>query len=482
MLVGTRPVKAYLTMSLGLGVCTVLAMIAKENGILLPLLVGVLEFTLLGRQNPRVAALDKRWATLFLLVPGLIILAYLALHTFRSNFFTPNPPRDFSTYERLLTEFRILFDYLRHWFLPVSSTPGVFQDHFIFSVGFLAPLTTLLSAVFHAVLVWFCIVKRYKWPLLSFAVLFFYASHLLESTVLNLELYFEHRNYLASAFLFLPLLVLLEKKLSRSLFSGVVVTMLAVLGGLTYVTTNVWASYPTIVESAARKVPNSARAQQQFSLLLYNAQRYQESLQVVNEAIARIPGDEQLLIWRATIRCNLGMLTSANFQTMKAAVAPREYDLRALDLYEALVNSVVNGNCAAVSADELSGLFTEMLQVPGNGDPRSAGFSQIRYLMGVVDIHRREVESAMKNFEQSLQSRPGASRAMLMASLMASKEFYDEALELSAGALVTLEGAEDGLLRSAQVSEQDILEFRQKVREESAKMNKGQAQPNESGE
>ncbi len=479
MLVGTKPVKAYLTMSIGLGLCTLLAMIAKENGILLPLLVGVLEFTLLSDKNPRVAPLDRRWAALFLLLPSVIIVLYLANQALRSNFFIPNPPRDFSTYERLLTELRILVDYLQHWFLPQASTPGVFQDHFVASKGFFSPLTTAVSAVFHLLLISVCIVKRHKWPLLSFAVLFFYASHLLESTTLNLELYFEHRNYLATAFLFLPLLVMLQKKTSRPLFSVVVISTLLVLAGLTRLTTTVWASYPSIVESAARKAPNSARAQQQFSLLLYNAGRYQESLQVANEAISRIPGDEQLLIWRGTVRCNLGMLTGKNFQELKERLAPHEYDLRGLALYESLLDSVVSRKCPAVSLDDLRSLFADMLQVPRNANPRSARFSQIAYLMGTVDIHRGDPDSAMINFKRSLQSRPGASRAMLMASLMASKEFYAEAMELSAMALVRLERTENGLLGSVQVSEQDIRDFRKKVQEEVEKTGVDSTQPSE---
>jgi len=476
-LLGTKPVKAYLTMSIGLGLCTFLAMIAKENGILLPLLVGVLEITLLSDRNPRVAALDRRWAALFLLLPSVVIVLYLVNQALRSNFFVPNPPRDFSTYERLLTELRILVDYLQHWFLPQASTPGVFQDHFVASKGFFVPLTTAISAVFHVSLISIGIVKRHKWPLFSFAVLFFYASHLLESTSLNLELYFEHRNYLATAFLLLPLLVMLQKKTSRSLFLVIALSMLFVLAGLTRLTTTVWASYPSIVESAARKAPNSARAQQQFSLLLYNAGRYQESLQVANEAIARIPDDEQLLIWRGTVRCNLGMLTANNFQELREQLAPHEYDLRGLALYEALLDSVVSRKCPAVSLDDLHDLFADMLQVPRNANPRSASFSQITYLMGSVDIHRGKPDSAMSNFRRSLQARPGASRAMLMASLMASKQFYAEAMELSAMALARLERTEEGMLGSAQVSERDIREFRKKVQEEIEQIEVDSIQP-----
>ena len=461
-----RPVKAYVTMSLALGLGTSLAMISKENGVLLPLLVAVLEFTVVASQKQRLAPLNRYWAAVFLLAPSLIVVSYLGKIALTVDFFEVIFPRDFSTYERLLTESRVVADYMKHWVIPESLTAGVFQDYFVISTGFLSPISTALATVFHLLLISVSVVKRHKWPLFSFAVLFFYASHLLESTVVNLELYFEHRNYLGVAFLYLPFIVGLQKRISRPFFTATVLVVLIVLAGFTRYTTTVWQSYPTIVEAVARKVPSSARAQQQYSLLLYNAQQYEESLQIADAAIERIPGDEQLRIWRATIRCNLGMLSAAEFIRMKQVVVTARYDLRALALYETFVNSVVSHNCPAVSLDNLRSLFTEMLQVPVNADSRSPGFSQIAYFIGIVDIHQGNRRSAMSNFLKSLQSRPGASRAMLMASLMATNEFYVEAMELSEIALIELDATHNGLLDSAQVTESDIRDFREKVRDE----------------
>jgi hypothetical protein len=49
-------------------------------------------------------------------------------------------------------------------------------------------------------------IKQYRsWPYLSFGVLFFFLNHLIESSIIPLELVFEHRNYIPSMFLFVPL-------------------------------------------------------------------------------------------------------------------------------------------------------------------------------------------------------------------------------------------------------------------------------------
>ena len=471
-----RPVKAYVTMSLALGICTLLAMISKENGVLLPLLVLVLEFTIFASQEPRVTSLDRRWAALFLWVPSVVIVLYLGYHTSNMRFFEANLPRDFSIYERLLTESRILVDYFRHWFLPELYTSGIFQDHFLKSTGFLSPVSTALSTIFHLFLITLCVVNRRKWPLFSFAILFFYAGHLLESTVLNLELYFEHRNYLSAAFLFLPFVVVLRNKTSKPAFASVMLLLLLVFAGFTRYTAEVWESYAKIAEASAKKAPTSARAQQQYSLILFNGQQYDEALRVTDTAIERIPDDVQLHLWRSIILCNLNSLTDADFESMKRVVASRNYDLRALGLYTALVSSVTQQSCPSISLEELRTLFTEMLGVPLNANPDYPMFSQIKYFLGVVDAHLQEPQRALRNFEESLQARPGAGHAMQMAALMASLEFYDEAMLLSGIALADLSAEDGGLIKRDQINVNDVNEFRQKVQIEIEKLSRSSAE------
>lgn len=459
-LLARTPARAYIVMSLAVGLGTALATISKENGILLPLLILVLEFTIFSGEGRPVRHLNRYWFTLFLLVPSAAVVSYLGLRTLNASFFEQIPWRNFSTYERLLTEPRILVDYLRHWFVPELYTVGVFQDHFVKSTGLLSPITTALSIVLHLLLIAICVLKRRRWPLFAFGVLFFYASHILESTVLDLELYFEHRNYLAAAFLFPPLIVQLQDKVSPALFTTVAILMLLAMAGFTRYTATIWESHAGIVEASAKKAPTSARAQRQFSLLLYNEGRYDEALQVTDTAIERIPDDEQLHVWRSIVLCNLGILTDADFRQMKDKVAVKNFDPRALGLYTTLINSVISQKCPSVSLHSLRGLFTEMLNVPLNADSRSLRFSQIKYFTGIINIHLAEPQAAMRNFEESLQAQPGASQAMQMASLMASSEFYEEAMHLSAIALMHLSDQKRELLTSIDVSERDIMEFR----------------------
>lgn len=464
-LLAANRIKAYLVMSISLGVFTLLSTISKENGLLLPLLIGTLEITVIASQQARLAALNRYWAVVFIVLPTVLIAVYLGEKMFRDDFFTVVPPRDFSIYERLLTQPRILTDYLRHWFVPDLYTVGIFQDHFSKSTGLLSPLTTLLGVVLHLAMIGISIAKRRRWPLFSFAILFFYTSHLLESSVLNLELYFEHRNYLAAALLFVPPVLLLQSKVSRSLFLVVAGAVVLLLAGFTRYTATIWQDYPSIVEAAAQKAPTSARAQMLYATELYNVKRFDESVQVIDKAIEVNPGNQSLKISRSAILCNIGTLGRRDFENTSRDISTIVYDPRSVRIYTLLNSSVAAGKCPDVGAESLRTLYVNMLAVPENGDPASLRFSQIKYFIGFADVHLGEPARAASAFEESLTARPGAGHAMMMAAVMATNEYHDEALYFSAMALEQLGDQDQGLLQGARVNESDIHAFREIVRE-----------------
>ncbi len=461
-----HPRKAYIVMSAAIGVFTLLAMLSKENGILLPVLVGVLELTVVASRGRALPALNRYWAALFIVLPTIVIALYLGRLIAHDSFFDVIPPRDFSVYERLLTQGRILIDYVQNWYLPKLYTTGVFQDHFIKSTGLLSPVTTIVSIVLHAIVIAAAFARRREFPLFAFAALFFYASHLLESTVVNLELYFEHRNYVAVAFLFLPLVELLYRKVNLRAFLLVSIAVLALLGSFTRYSATVWQSLPSMIESSALKAPTSARAQSQFAKLLFVFGRYDEALETIDRAIANIPNDDPLLLVnRLFFLCNRNALDVGDFQASADRIARLSFDSRALKAYDTLASEVVSGSCPNITLDLLESMWLRMLDLPENGDPSSLQFSHIQYLIGFTRTHAGRPVDALDAFQKSLDSRPGASHAMAMAAFMATNEFGEQALVLSERALGQLrrEIADDPKLMRA-VSESDILEFQTTVR------------------
>lgn len=457
--------RAYFMMSSSIVMFTGLATLSKENGILLPLLAGILEVTIVASQRNTAGRLDRSWSIIFLVLPAAIVLVYLGGRVFRGDFFDIVPPRDFSIYERALTQPRILFEYLQNWFIPKLYTTGIFQDHFPKSTGLFAPATTILSLLAHIGVIALAVAKRHRWPLFAFGTLFFYTSHLLESTVVNLELYFEHRNYLGTAFLFLWLLAALHRKISATRFILVCLAITGLLGGFTRYSASVWSSWPNMVEVSARKAPMSERLQAQYSVLLFRAERRAESIDVLNRAIERIPGSNALLrVNRLASLCQMNQLSPAQFDNEAFTLSQLPYDPRLIRAYTALANSVVNRECPTISSAQLTSLFTGMLDVPFNTMPGSIQYSQVQYLIGFAHAYSGRSEDAVAAFNESLSAKPGASHAMLMAAVLASNQFGEEALEFSRIALADLNAASESGVAVAPVSESDIREFQRRVR------------------
>lgn len=458
--------RGYLVMSAAVGVFTLCAMLAKENGILLPILVGVIELTVVASQPGRFPALNRAWAALFIAVPTVVVVAYLGAQLFRGDFLEVVPPRDFSLYERLLTQGRVLAEYLQHWFLPKLYTTGVFQDHFIKSTGLLQPVTTIAGIALHLAALAFAFLKRRQLPLVSLAILFFYASHLLESTTVNLELYFEHRNYLAAALLFLPLVEFLGRKLPARSFVLASVVLIMLVGGFTRYSANVWRSLPSMVELSALKAPTSARAQSQFAKLLFYYQRHDAALAVLDKAIAVIPRDDPLLLTnRLYFLCSTNSLENSDYEAMAERLSRLPFDIQATKPYNQFAQEVVDGRCPNIRVEQVEALFTRMLEVPHNGNASSREYAQIQFLIGYMRMHARRPDAALSAFDASLDAKPEPAHAMMMAELLASAGHRRQALQLAAKARALLDaGAADNPRRVRGISSADIDGFEEQVR------------------
>ena len=188
---GRHDPRAYLKFMAPLAISLILAILSKESGILLLLYIIVIEKTLFSN-----SAGLKNGFLLVLSLPLLALLVYLLADFGR--IMASYDFRPFSMFERLLTQPSVLLVYLKHILLPVYGSFGLFHDDFPISTGLLTPPYTLVS-IAALILVFLAGLRlRRSAPVFSFAVLWFLAGHALEAGFVNLELYFEHRNYLPS--------------------------------------------------------------------------------------------------------------------------------------------------------------------------------------------------------------------------------------------------------------------------------------------
>lgn len=160
-------------------------------------------------RNKASDAYDKRIIYLFLLV--LVLPAALGLAWLVPKVLSPQSwiTRDFTLSTRLLSEARIVADYIIWTLLPAPHDLSFYHDDFAISAGLLTPWTTLASMMALAALAAFAFWIRAYRPLVALGIALYLGCHLLTGTIIPLELIYEHRNYFASFGLLLALIPLL---------------------------------------------------------------------------------------------------------------------------------------------------------------------------------------------------------------------------------------------------------------------------------
>jgi tetratricopeptide (TPR) repeat protein len=258
---------ARILLYLGCCLAFIFALGSKENAVLLPISLILVEFIFfqdLSRPYTRRA--------FFAIIAGGAIVIGLASALL---FFNGNPlsllsytSRPFTPFQRVLTEPRIVIFYLSQIFYPVATRLSIEHDIPI-STSIMQPWSTLPGLMAVLLLIGIGLWQIRKRPVLSFAILFYFLNHAVESTIIGLELAFEHRNYLPSMFLFFPVAMGLKWLLDyyrgrTTLMHHAILSFMALLilglGFGTYVRNMAWATEKSLWEDAVTKAPKSGRA------------------------------------------------------------------------------------------------------------------------------------------------------------------------------------------------------------------------------
>jgi tetratricopeptide (TPR) repeat protein len=165
--------------------------------------------------------------------------------------------------ERLLTESRVLWHYIGFIVLPDIHHLGLFHDDIRISRGLLAPPSTLLAIGGLVVTLLIAVAKKKQIPIVSFAILWFLAGHLLESSLFGLEVAYEHRNYLPAfgiLFAISYIYVWASRHWNTRLRFVVAISIVLTLGFATWSRANTWKDIYSLAEANVANHPNSPRA------------------------------------------------------------------------------------------------------------------------------------------------------------------------------------------------------------------------------
>ena len=275
---------------IGVGVLggTALGALAKESAVLLPLYAVCIELCVLGFRNAD-GRLDRRLLAGYLLVlvlPALGAVAWLLPHALLPGAYKF---RNFTLGERLLTEGRVVLDYLRWTLFPSLRQLSLYHDDIAVSRRLLIPWSTLPSLLGIITLLGAAAWVRSRRPLVALGVLWFLGAQLLTASFIPLELVYEHRNYFASLGICLALadllLLLPDHRPHRNLGRMLAVAWLTALAVTTNLRAHEWSDPLRFAASEAAKHPASPRATYSHARLLTAATGYRPDSPLMQPAI-----------------------------------------------------------------------------------------------------------------------------------------------------------------------------------------------------
>jgi protein O-mannosyl-transferase len=412
---------------------TALGTLTKETAMLLPLYACVIELLLFGFRS-NAAGFDKRLLTLFALV--LLLPATLGLAWLLPDLLKPEAwaTRDFSLGTRLLSEARVVVDYIAWTLAPSPHSLSFYHDNFAPSSGLVSPWTTLTSILALIALTAAAIALRKQLPLVSLGILFFLSCHLLTATIIPLELVYEHRNYFASFGLMLavvPLLASLPHALIQSNFLRLLGRVF--LGGLlllwatqTALSAVDWGDPLKLAQMLAERAPDSPRAQYELgrTYIIYShydpTSPYTKLAYAPLESAAALP-KSSILPQQALIFMNARMglpLKEEWWDSMIAKLASRPPGIQDESSLSSLVQCARDGLCDLPESRMLAA-FEAALSHPNPSARLLAAYSD--YAWNTVGNHGLG-ESLMQRAVKSAANEP-AYRITLIRMLVANHQW-----------------------------------------------------------
>lgn len=412
-----------------------LAVLSKENGALLPAFVLVLEVTILAAMDAQrglVASVGFRWLRRVVLGVPLLLLALYVARAVPALLAGEAGNRAFTPFERLLTEGRILWDYAFNIFLPRPYPGGLFNDGIRVSTGVFTPwITAVAWAAWLGLIVWAVRIRR-RCPFVAAAVLFFVVGHLLESSFLQLELYFEHRNYLPAMLVGLPLASwwVARAAVPVNIRIAVPVGVVLLLAVMTFMRADLWSSPYLQALKWAQVNPESPRAQHNLAGFWWEVGNYSEAARLNDRAIALDPDGLAWLMTRVMYQC-------AQDEPPEAALAKVEAVLQAkgrmgsVGTYQTgkLLDYLMAGNCGRLSQPDALMAMLARLQQATKNDGGQFGQLLLQRRAALL-LQQGPAQAAYRDLSElvAASGQPGAQ--LRGAAMLASAGHYQQALKL----------------------------------------------------
>ena len=421
-----RPKSGLFLMATGIGAGTVLATYTKESGALLPVYLLAAELTLL-RVAPLPSSRIALWSARALVwIPTGILVWYLITHNFQGGYAT----RPFTQAERVITEWIILWDYIRQAFLPNVETMGIFHDDYPVYSDLLDPAVLISLGGWTAALM-LAVLFRRDYPPFSFAVFWYLGGHLLESTVIGLELYFEHRNYLpllGPYFLLVYSIWHLSARyrvLSRSLL----LAYIGVQGYLLWQVCSLWGQPLQAAQAWYVAHPDSRRAIQHLASSYVHQHEIAAAHKLIVDAADRHPELTDLQIQSLQLGCAVDSEKAFQdrFATVISRLSTGQFSNATLAGLNQLSSLYLSDDCPQIDVSQIHALTDELRLNPAYSSVALAQY-HLHYIDARLFTAQRLFNPMLYHLEQAFLSYPNIDSALYLALTLRDAGFDEKAL------------------------------------------------------
>jgi tetratricopeptide (TPR) repeat protein len=368
----------------------ILALGSKEISVTLPLFILLYEWYFF--QDLKLNWLKHNYGYFFSILIFIGFIVFIFAGTNPSDFILNTYlHRDFTLSQRVLTELRVVIFYISLLLFPHPSRSNI-EHNFPLSYSLIDPITTFISLGALIILIAFALCNAKKERLSSFCVLWFFGNLALESSVIGLEIVFEHRTYLPSMFLILMFILLTGRYIKKEwLLVAVLFTVVIICSLWTYQRNAFWRDSITFWTDCVKKSPEKSRVHLNLGLALAGKGKTSKAIHHYSEALRLEPDNIKALNNWGLALAEQGKIEEAIRYFTKAIRLNSSNFRTHLNLGEAL---------------EKKGEFTEAIRHYKIALQINPDFAEAHYNWGNILLNQSRFDGAIEHYRIVLRLNP----------------------------------------------------------------------------
>ncbi len=395
--------RGYLLILCSFVVATPLAVFSKESGALTLLFMPLLEWIVLQPRND--VTQKKFFRTFWWLGCAAGVIGVIAILSFNSDWLLGNYAiREFSLVERLYTQSHALVFYLGQLCAPGVVELSLFHDDFpVVREPDLITLAAISTLITFAVMIAASTVIH---PVVRLGLAWYFIGHLVESTIIPLEMIWEHRNYLAAAgpvMIVVLLIRTLAEKLPGERIQPIALgAVLLLFASLTWLRSGVWSSRESLALHLAYSRPYSVRSQSMLAQTFAARNELEKANEVLSASAEKHPQRVEILMQQLAYNCDRPAVAERLLAKIRRLLKTRTVSNHVMFDLSRLTLIAVGGKCASVSPQAVLETLEALFDNPGlTVEPSHPGILQLLIARNLLAANR--TEEALHHYDMAFE-------------------------------------------------------------------------------